>query len=93
VSKVDAAFSRIESAVAVHLKGWQSVLWDATKWSMRCTSCLTLVNEARRMALSVISAKKRSTWLSQELWVAMTCMCQRGRCASHALIVGGLWVA
>jgi len=25
------------------------------------------VNEPRRMALSVISEKKRSTWLSQEL--------------------------
>jgi hypothetical protein len=28
---------------------------------------LTLVKDPRRMALSVISAKNRSTWLSQEL--------------------------
>ena len=34
---------------------------------MRCTSCLTLVNDPRRMALSVINAKNLSTWFSQEL--------------------------
>lgn len=36
-----------------HLKGLQLALCAATKWSMRCTICLTLVNEPRRMALSV----------------------------------------
>ena len=61
------SFSRIESAVAVQRKGWQFSLWEATKWSMRCTSCLTLSNEPRRIALSVMSAKKRSTWFSHEL--------------------------
>ncbi len=55
------------STVAVQVKGWQSALYAVTKWSMRCTSCLTLVNEPRRIALSVISEKKRSTWFSHEL--------------------------
>jgi hypothetical protein len=34
---------------------------------MRWTSCLTLVKDPRRMALSVISEKNRSTWFSHEL--------------------------
>jgi hypothetical protein len=53
------------------LKGWQFALCAVTKWSIRCTSCLTLVNEPRRMPLSMIGEKKRSTWLSQELQVGM----------------------
>lgn len=59
------------------------------KWSMRCTSCLTLNKGLRRMALSVISAKKRSTWFSHELQVGMRCMCQRSLVASQALTFGG----
>lgn len=66
--------SRIESALAeLHSKGWQFVLRAATKWSMRRTGCLTLVNEPRLMALSVISEKKSSTYLSQELSAAKLC--------------------
>ena len=34
------------------------------------------------MAFSVIKPKKRSTWFSQELYVGMKWMCQRGRRAS-----------
>lgn len=34
---------------------------------MRRTSCSTLVNKPRRIALSVINAEKRSTWFSQAL--------------------------
>lgn len=29
--------------MAVQRKGWQRVLWWVTNWSMRLTSCLTLV--------------------------------------------------
>jgi hypothetical protein len=54
---------------------------------------LTLVWTPRRICRSVISAKKRSTMLSQEAPVGVKCTCQRGRLTNQALIAGVLWVA
>jgi hypothetical protein len=52
---------------SVRLEIWQSVMYAVTKRSIRCTSCLTQVNQTRRMALLVLREKKRSIWLNQEL--------------------------
>ncbi|OAI60754.1 hypothetical protein RSP795_17165 [Ralstonia solanacearum] len=54
---------------------------------------LTLLNDPRRMARVVMIEKKRSTWLSQLEYVGTKCICQRGRCASHARTFGCLWLA
>jgi hypothetical protein len=52
----------------------------------------TLLKTPRRIFLPVISAKKRSTRLSQDEDVGMKCSLKRGRLASHAWTSLVLWV-
>lgn len=47
--------------MAVQVKGLQFLLYWLTKLSIYFVSFFTLVNEPRRIALSVMMAKKRST--------------------------------
>lgn len=51
--------------MAVQVNGLQFSLYWMTKLSIFWVSSLTLLNEPRRIALSVMIPKKRSTWLSQ----------------------------
>ena len=57
---------------------------------MACSSSVTLLNVPRRMRLMVISAKNRSTRLSQEAEVGVKCRWKRGCLASHAFTSGCL---
>ena len=57
---------------------------------MATSRSVTLLKTPRRMRLRVISAKKRSTRLSQDDEVGVKCRWKRGCCASHAFTVGML---
>ena len=60
---------------------------------MATSRSATLLKTPRRMRLSVISPKKRSTRLSQDAEVGVKCRWKRGCAASQLLHLGGLWVA
>ena len=62
---------------------------------MACSNSATLLKTPRRMRFRVISAKKRSTMLSQEADVGVKCeMDVEARVFfSHRLTAGVLWVA
>ncbi len=60
---------------------------------MAFSSSATLWKTPRRMLLSVMSAKKRSTRLSQEAEVGVKWRWKRGCLSSQRLTVGVLWVA
>jgi len=56
----------MESAVAVQTKGREFALWVRIKRSIFVMRSAVESNDPRRMARWVMSAKNRSTWLSQE---------------------------
>jgi hypothetical protein len=54
-------------------------------------TCLTEVNEARRMACLVMMERNDSTRFTHERWVGVKCRCIRGCFASHSLTSAWLW--
>jgi hypothetical protein len=65
--------------VAVQVNRLRSSLYQLTKLSILLVNSLTLVDEPRRIALSVMIAKKRSIWLSRLEYVGTKSTCQCGR--------------
>ena len=57
------------------------------------SSWATVLKAPRRMRFSVISAKKRSTRLSQDAEVGVKCRWKRGCAASQRRTSAVLWVA
>ena len=60
------------------MKGLGSSLWFSSYSMMALLSSATLLNALRRMRLRVISAKKRSTILSQDAEVGVKWRWKRG---------------
>src|SRR6266403_1576938 len=60
---------------------------------MALLSSATLLKAPRRMRFRVISAKKRSTMLSQDAEVGVKCKWKRGCALSQRFTAGVLWVA
>ena len=75
--------ARMSDALAVQMKGLGSMLWCAMYKSMARSSSGTLVKLSRRMRLSVMSRKNRSTMFSHDALVGVKCMTKRGCRASH----------
>ena len=76
----------------VHTKGLGSALWHSRYSRIARSNSATLWNAPRLMRFVAISAKKRSTRLSQEADVGVKCRWNRGWAASHSFTSGVLWV-
>ena len=80
--------ARISEALAAQMNGFGSMLCSATYRSMASSSSGTLVKLSRRMRLSVMSRKKRSTMFSHDALVGVKCITKRGCLASQACTSG-----
>ena len=73
-ARARVTLARMSLALAVQMKGFGLALCAAMYSSMASFRSGTLLNTPRRMRLSVISRKKRSTMLSHEELVGVKCM-------------------
>src|SRR6202008_285300 len=73
-----AALSRIWPADLVQMNGLGSALWFSRYSMIALLSSATLLKMPRRIRFRVISAKNRSTMLSQDAEVGVKCKWKRG---------------
>ena len=74
VARARVTLARMSLAFAVQINGFGLALCAAMYSLMADSNSDTLVNTPRRMRLSVMSRKKRSTMLSQEELVGVKCI-------------------
>src|SRR6185295_15941064 len=86
-------FARMDLALAVHLKGFGFWFRCSIHSSIAVLSSMTSLKVPRRMRWRVISAKSRSTRLSQQQDVGVKCSVKRLCRVNQRFTAGVLWVA